>query len=143
MIAILCLCVSGSLEIYTFAGYPALLWLRSRLRPRPVAKGNSQPTVTVLIAAHNEERVIKRKLDSIFSSNYPPNKLDVIVLSDGSSDATNTILFAYNDSRVSTMLLQGRIGKAAALNIGMRQASGELVVFTDARQVRGKNCLSE
>src|SRR5260370_27852408 len=142
MIAILCLCVSGSLEIYTFAGYPALLWLRSRLRPRPVAKGNSQPTVTVLIAAHNEERVIKRKLDSIFSSNYPPNKLDVIVLADGSSDATNPILFAYNDSRVSTML-QGRIGKAAALNIGMRQASGELVVFTDARQVLDKNCLRE
>jgi cellulose synthase/poly-beta-1,6-N-acetylglucosamine synthase-like glycosyltransferase len=143
MIAILCLCVSGYLLIYTFAGYPALLWLRSRLRPRPVGKGKSQPTVTVLIAAHNEERVIKRKLDSIFSSNYPPNKLDVIVLSDGSSDATNTILFAYNDSRVSTMLLEGRIGKAAALNIGMRQASGEVVVFTDARQVLEKNCLGE
>ena len=143
MMALLCLWASAFLLMYTFAGYPALLWLRARLRPRPVAKAQHEPTVTVLIAAHNEEHVIKRKLDSIFSSNYPANRLEVIVLSDGSTDGTNFILSSYSDSRVHAVLLPQRMGKAAALNVGMREAKGEIIVFTDARQVLEKNCLRE
>jgi cellulose synthase/poly-beta-1,6-N-acetylglucosamine synthase-like glycosyltransferase len=141
--ALLCLWASAFLLLYTFAGYPALLWLRARLRPRPVAKADHEPTVTVLVAAHNEEHVIKRKLDSIFNSNYPPDKLAVIVLSDGSSDGTNLILSNYQNPRMRPVLLRQRMGKAAALNVGMREAKGEIVVFTDARQVLEKKCLPE
>ncbi|KAA6458314.1 glycosyltransferase family 2 protein [Acidobacteria bacterium AB60] len=141
MIATLCVLLPGLLLFYTFAGYPALLWLRARFRPKAFRKSDYEPNVTFLIAAHNEEAVIRRKLDSILTSNYDPGRISVIVLSDGSTDHTDEILHAYPDQRISTIILRDRIGKAAALNIGVRAATGELVVFTDARQVLERDSL--
>lgn len=138
-----CLLGSVLMLLYTFAGYPGLLWLRARLWPRPVAKSNYQPNVTIIIAAHNEERVIRRKLDSIFSSKYAPERLEVIVLSDGSTDATNAILSDYNDPRLHSIPITEHMGKASALNVGIREAKSDIVVFTDARQVFEKDCLSK
>jgi biofilm PGA synthesis N-glycosyltransferase PgaC len=141
MIVRCCLIGSVLLLLYTFAGYPLLLWLRARFWSRPVAKADFQPSVTVLIAAHNEERVIKRKLDSILSSNFSAAQINVIVISDGSTDATEDIVLAYPDRRVRFIRIEERVGKAAALNFGVREAKGEIVVFTDARQVLERDSL--
>lgn len=137
----LCIVSSALLLLYTFAGYPLLLRIRARLRPRPVVKSEYGPSVTVLIAAHNEERVIKRKLDSILGSDYPADQLEIIIVSDGSTDATNIILRDYPDKRVRALYLKNRLGKASALNLGVQEASGEIIVFTDARQVLERDSL--
>lgn len=126
---------SLALIVYTFVGYPILLWLRARLWPRQVQKADYTPTVTFLIAAHNEERVIKRKLDSIFGVEYPARKIEAIVISDGSTDQTNVIVRSYGDPRLHLIALPQRCGKAVALNHGMGRVRSEIVVFTDARQV--------
>ncbi len=141
IIILLVLYGSAALLVYTFAGYPALLRFRAYYWPRPAGKSDIQPTVTFIIAAHNEQHVIRRKLDSIFSSDYAAERLQVIVVSDGSEDTTNDILLGYSDWRLLPILQEHRHGKAAAINTAMRKATGEIVVFTDARQVLEKDCL--
>jgi len=131
-----CLFIFSSLLLaYTFVGYPALLFLRARYRPRPVLRQEIEPEITFVIAAHNEERLIRRKLDNIFGSDYPEDKMEVIVVSDGSTDRTNEVLANYVDRRLRTIILPKRKGKAVALNCAVEQASGEIVVFTDTRQL--------
>src|SRR5258707_183075 len=102
---------------YSYLGYPAWLWLRSRWSPRPVrrssgqssSQGSSQssavPTVTAVMVVRNEEGVIARKLENLLVLDYPQAKLDFVVVSDGSSDRTPAILADYaRDSRVQTGL---------------------------------------
>jgi biofilm PGA synthesis N-glycosyltransferase PgaC len=126
---------------YTFVGYPALLFLRARYRPRPVLRREIEPKITFVIAAQDEEKLIRRKLDNIFGSDYPDDKMEVIVVSDGSTDRTNDVLANYVDSRLRTISLPERKGKAVALNCAVEQASGEIVVFTDTRQLLGKTAV--
>src|SRR6266545_3911589 len=80
---------------YAYAGYPAIVWALGRLWPRPVRAGTVTPTLTVLIAAHNEEARIAAKLDDCLQQAYPPERLDVVVVSDGSTDRTAAIVEAY------------------------------------------------
>src|SRR6478735_3606206 len=90
------------LTAYAYAGYPILLWIVGRFRNRPIRKGDVTPTVAVIIAAHNEERIIARKLRSVLEQDYPRAALSVLVASDGSSDATNCIVaeLAERDDRL-------------------------------------------
>lgn len=129
------------LVVYTFIGYPVLLFLRARYHPRPVLRGEIEPNITFVIAAHNEERLIRRKLENIFASDYPAHKVEVIVVSDGSTDKTNEILASYPDGRLRTIRLPKRTGKAVALNSAVQEASGEIVVFTDTRQLLEKSAV--
>jgi poly-beta-1,6-N-acetyl-D-glucosamine synthase len=131
--------LAAALVGYTYLGYPAWLWLRSRWSPRPVRRGSATPPVSAVIVVRNEEAVIARKLDNLLSLDYPQEKLDVVVVSDGSSDGTNATLERY----ASDPQLQGRIktfhklasqGKAAGLNDAVKLATGEVLLFTDARQ---------
>ena len=139
--------IAAALIGYSYLGYPAWLWLRSRWSPRPVRRGfvesPAAPAVSALMVVRNEEAVIARKLENLLTLDYPQAKLDVVVVSDGSSDRTPSILADYaRDSglptgaptRVRTLLKPVSQGKAAGLNDAIKLASGEVLLFTDARQ---------
>ena len=143
--------IAAALIGYSYLGYPAWLWLRSRWSPRPVRRGfvesTAAPAVSAVMVVRNEEAVIARKLENLLTLDYPQAKLDVVVVSDGSSDRTPAILADYaRDSglpdedrtdaprRVRTLLKPVSQGKAAGLNDAIKLASGEVLLFTDARQ---------
>jgi cellulose synthase/poly-beta-1,6-N-acetylglucosamine synthase-like glycosyltransferase len=139
--------IAAALIGYSYLGYPAWLWLRSRWSPRPVRRGfvesTAAPAVSAVMVVRNEEAVIARKLENLLTLDYPEAKLDVIVVSDGSSDRTPAILADYARdprlrvdarTRVRTLLKPVSQGKAAGLNDGIKLAAGEVLLFTDARQ---------
>jgi cellulose synthase/poly-beta-1,6-N-acetylglucosamine synthase-like glycosyltransferase len=117
--------------VYIYFGYPALLWIVSRFRSRPVREGDVTPRATFIIPAYNEERNIAAKIENTLSLDYPPGQLEVLVMSNGSTDRTNDIVRGYSDPRVRLVALP-EPGKMEALNEGVRQATGEILVFTDA-----------
>ena len=124
MIALFVVC--AAVIVYVYFGYPLLLFILAKLRPRPVRRGDVTPSLSLLIPVFNEERVIDQKLRNSLACNYP--RLEVIVVSDGSTDATSEIV-----RRHDVLLLElPRGGKAAALNAGAAAATGEVLVFTDA-----------
>jgi cellulose synthase/poly-beta-1,6-N-acetylglucosamine synthase-like glycosyltransferase len=119
---------------YTLFGYPMLLWLEARIRRRPVHKAPLRTTVTVILPVHNGERFLAAKLDSILRLNYPSELMDILVLSDGSTDATDEIAKQYAARANVNIIALPQGGKAAALNVGMANATGEILFFTDVRQ---------
>ncbi|HUA13970.1 MAG TPA: glycosyltransferase family 2 protein [Verrucomicrobiae bacterium] len=120
---------------YAYFGYPAWIWLRSRIRPRPVRIGPYTASISVILVVRNEGLVVERKLRNLLSLNYPVDRTEIIVLSDGSTDATNSILSAFaGPPRLMSIMKEHAAGKAAGLNDAMRIATGEIVIFTDARQ---------
>lgn len=116
--------------VHTYIGFPALAYLRARLRPRPYRAGRVEPTVSILVAVHNERALISSKLANLRSPDYPQRKLQVIVASDGSDD--ETVALARQSGDGVTVLDLPREGKAAALNAAVQHATGEILVFTDA-----------
>jgi len=123
-----CACVM----VYVYAGYPLLVKILAKYIGNPVARAPIRPTVTVIIAAYNEERGIRLKLDNVTRLDYPSELVNVLVTSDASSDGTDAIVAAYDPSRVRLVRVEGRRGKTACQNIAVEAASAEIVVFTDA-----------
>jgi len=119
---------------YAYFGYPALLAILARLRPFRPAPDDDHPTITMIVAAWNEEDVIGEKIENTLAQDYPADLLDLIVVSDGSTDGTEEIVdrCAANTRRVRLLRSGGRRGKSAALNIGAAAASGDVLVMTDA-----------
>ncbi|HUP49724.1 MAG TPA: glycosyltransferase family 2 protein [Thermoanaerobaculia bacterium] len=128
--------------LYIYFGYPALLWVVSRLKPRPVREADVQPTVSFIIAAYNEEKVMARKIENCLSLDYPPDRVEVIVASNGSVDRTDEIVRGWYDPRVKLVSLP-LPGKVAALNEAVRSATGEVLVFTDADFFLDRHSLRE
>jgi cellulose synthase/poly-beta-1,6-N-acetylglucosamine synthase-like glycosyltransferase len=127
--------ISAALIVYSYAGYPCWLLLRSKLFPRPVLSGNYEPRVSLVMVVFNEEKVLPAKLDNLLTLDYPAEKTEIVIASDGSTDNTERILREYaRDSRVQVVLNQLSRGKAANLNDAVEVASGDILVFTDARQ---------
>ncbi len=131
--------IAASLVGYSYLGYPVWLWLRSRWSPRPVRRGVveslSAPAVSAVMVARNEEAVVARKIENLLTLDYPHEQLEVVVVSDGSNDRTPAILAGYaRDSRVRTLMKPVSQGKAAGLNDAINLATGEVLLFTDARQ---------
>jgi len=111
------------------------LWLRLRWRPRPVRHGCPLPSVSIVLVARDEESVLREKLQNLLTLDYPADRLQVVVVSDGSTDGTESILREHaRDSRICVLLNQLSSGKACGLNDGVGAAEGEVIVFTDARQ---------
>jgi cellulose synthase/poly-beta-1,6-N-acetylglucosamine synthase-like glycosyltransferase len=111
------------------------LWLRSRLRPLPVHAAAHTPRISIAMVVRNEAQVIEAKLRNLLSLDYPRELVEIIVVSDGSTDATNEILQRYQQGACIKAIFVGEsAGKAAGLNLATRDVTGELVVFTDARQ---------
>lgn len=123
------------LIFYAYLGYAGWLWLRARLRPWPVIRGENEPYLSIVMVVRNEELWLEEKLQNLLRLDYPPERCQIVVASDGSSDRTETILRHYaSDSRVQIMMNQLSRGKAAGLNDAIDLASGEVVLFTDVRQ---------
>lgn len=120
---------------YTYAGYPVWLWLRSKLKPWPIQRGSIEPLVSIAMVVRNEEKVLGDKLDNLLSLDYPEQLMQIVVVSDGSTDRTEAILHEYaQNPRVQVVLNQLSKGKASGLNDALTVAQGDIVVFTDARQ---------
>jgi poly-beta-1,6-N-acetyl-D-glucosamine synthase len=123
-----------SLIFFAYAGYPIYLYFRARYWPRPVRRGSIFPKVTIVLAAHNEERALLRKLDNMAALNYPADQIEIIIVSDGSTDQTNQILGEWQKPDRRALILPEHQGKANALNQGIAAAHSEIICFTDARQ---------
>ncbi len=135
--------VSAMLIGYAYAGYPMLLMLlRVFAGKKPIVMGRATPRVSIVIAAHNEEQNLPRKLQSLRSLDYPRELLQIVIVSDGSSDCTPELL-RQAQPEVLPVLLQHAVGKAEALNRGIAQATGEILVFLDMRQTTDPNAVSE
>jgi cellulose synthase/poly-beta-1,6-N-acetylglucosamine synthase-like glycosyltransferase len=109
--------------------YPAFVWALARVGQRRVRKGDVVPTVTVVVAAYNEESVIARRIENLLELDYPPEKFELVVSSDASSDRTEEIALQFPGVKVIT---NPRGGKVAAQDRAVRQSSGEIVAFSDA-----------
>jgi cellulose synthase/poly-beta-1,6-N-acetylglucosamine synthase-like glycosyltransferase len=118
--------------IYVEIGYALLLWLVARLKKPGAVLKDSEPSLTVLIAAYNEADVIGQRLENVLSQGYPAEKLQVIVASDGSTDATDEIVRRYGARGVLLVRVEGRGGKIAALRAAEPAVLGEVVVLSDA-----------
>jgi len=135
MAAPLLLAVGTAIVFYILIGYPLLLAYSFRRSAPPVRKDMGfRTTVSVLLAVHNGEQFIRKKLECLLALNYPAELMDILVVSDGSTDATDGIVESFRDRRVR--LLQAPWGgKPAALNLALRHASGEILFYTDVRQL--------
>lgn len=121
-----------ALLAYIYVGYPALAIAIARLWPRAIVKAERFPTVTVVIAAYNEEKHIEQKIRSVLDLEYPTDRLEVIVASDASSDATDRIVADGDAPNVRLLRVEGRLGKTACQNAAAQAASGDILLFTDA-----------
>jgi cellulose synthase/poly-beta-1,6-N-acetylglucosamine synthase-like glycosyltransferase len=120
---------------WTYAGYPCLLAFLALVHTRRLVHAPIGPTVTVIISAYNEEKHIAHKLTTTLELDYPKDKLGVIVASDGSTDQTHAIVEQFRDRGVKLVILPQRAGKTAAQNMAVREATGEILVFTDATTI--------
>jgi cellulose synthase/poly-beta-1,6-N-acetylglucosamine synthase-like glycosyltransferase len=128
--------LSLAVLIYTYAGYPLLTIVAGRLVRRPVvATGTHEPTVTIIIAARNEARSIRATLENKLALDYPRDKVQIIVVSDASTDGTDAIVQEYAADGVVLLRQEPRRGKTAALNLAADLATGEVFVFADANSI--------
>ncbi len=138
---IFCLCLAW--VIWVIAGYPLWLALRARLWGRPPLSGSYEPTITVILPVHNGDRFLAAKLESILNSEYAPEKLDILILSDGSTDGTDALAGEFSgrfSARVRLIRLP-RGGKAATLNVALTEVTSEVLVLTDVRQCLDPGCI--
>jgi cellulose synthase/poly-beta-1,6-N-acetylglucosamine synthase-like glycosyltransferase len=127
---------------YVYVGYPALVAVLARLRPRPVRKDAAHtPTVSFLIAAYNEAPAIAGKLDNTLALDYPRDRLEIIVVSDGSTDRTDDIVRTDYAGRAKLLRLEGRLGKTHGQNEVAKVAGGDILVFSDATTMYQPACL--
>jgi cellulose synthase/poly-beta-1,6-N-acetylglucosamine synthase-like glycosyltransferase len=124
---------SVAVVVYVYGGYPlVLLILGRRLAGAAVDPSVALPTVTLIVSVFNEEDCIAAKLDNCFQLQYPSSLLEIIVVSDASSDSTDSIVAGYAGSGVKLLRMEQRGGKTLGLNAGIERAGGEIVVFSDA-----------
>jgi cellulose synthase/poly-beta-1,6-N-acetylglucosamine synthase-like glycosyltransferase len=136
-----------ALAIHPYVTYPLILLAWSRLAPTATCSASElsdedKPVISVIIPAYNEEASIAERLRNIQALNWPEDKLEIIVSSDGSEDCTDDIVreMARSDPRIKLLALS-RGGQTAAINAGAREATGDIMVITDATTAFGENVL--
>jgi cellulose synthase/poly-beta-1,6-N-acetylglucosamine synthase-like glycosyltransferase len=129
------------LILYTYAGYPLWIYLRSRLQPQPQQQGSILPTVSIILAVHNGAALLRQKIAHLLSLDYPRDRMEIEIVSDGSTDGTDDILEELRDPQVRCIRSSEHNGKAAALNLGMQTATGEILLFLDIRPWVESNAL--
>lgn len=132
MLAELIFISSLVLAVYACIGYPALVFVLGRLLERRVRSAEITPTVSLIIAAHNEERDIATKIEHTLALDYPKDKLEIIVSSDCSTDSTDRIVRSYSNRGVILNRQNERLGKTMAQNSAVERSAGAVLVFTDA-----------
>jgi cellulose synthase/poly-beta-1,6-N-acetylglucosamine synthase-like glycosyltransferase len=134
--ALVLLLVSVGVVAYVYFGYPLLLKLVVATRGRRVVRQRPiEPSVSLLISAYNEAAVIGRKLENALRLDYPPDRLEIIVVSDGSTDGTDDIVRSFAARGVRLFRQEPRQGKTAGLNRAVPAATGEIIVFSDANAI--------
>jgi cellulose synthase/poly-beta-1,6-N-acetylglucosamine synthase-like glycosyltransferase len=142
MIAALILVIAASISLYLVLIYPLVLARWRRFGP-PIRKDlDFNTTVTVLLAVYNGQEFIAKKLDNLLDLDYPQDLLDILVVSDGSTDATESIVSSYAERGVRLARVPHR-GKAAALNAAMGHATGGILFFVDVRQTLDRDALRQ
>lgn len=131
---------SVALVAYTYAGFPLLLGLRAWLRPRPWRAADATPAVSLVICAHNEAATIAAKLENALALDYPRERVEILLASDGSNDATESIAQGFASLGVRLLALTRR-GKIPTLNDAVAEATGEILVFSDANSMYGRDAL--
>lgn len=122
---------SLAVVVYVYAVFPVIVLVRAKLRKRPYSQRDITPSASLIIVAHNESQGIAARLENLLSLDYPRDKVELIVASDGSADATETIVAEYAPRGIR-LLAFPRQGKIAALNAAVAQTQGEVLVFSDA-----------
>lgn len=126
---------SLALLAYAYLLYPLLVWLWGTLLPRRVCRGAYAPPVSVLVPAHNEAKHIARKIRNTLQLDYPLEKIEIVIVSDGSTDGTEEIAAAMCGEGIKMVSLPLRRGKPAAINAGLERCTGEIILLTDASSV--------
>jgi cellulose synthase/poly-beta-1,6-N-acetylglucosamine synthase-like glycosyltransferase len=148
---------------YIYLGYPLLVYMLSCIRNRPIKKDRFLPQITILIAAYNEEKVIETTVKNKLALNYSPDKMEIIVISDGSTDQTDEIVNSLGLSLqmegidkqkergqkvvaslapVKLLRQEPRAGKTSALNMAVPHAKGNIIVFSDANSIYDEDALN-
>ncbi|UQG54171.1 MULTISPECIES: glycosyltransferase family 2 protein [unclassified Marinobacter] len=144
--------------VYVYFGYPAILWLLTRnVQPKPTPatfstetssteKNNIEidnaPTVTLVISCYNEAAVIEKKLNNALALDYPTDKLNIVVVSDGSDDSTDEKVKALSNPRIKLIRQEGRLGKTMGINLAMEQIRSQITVFSDANAMYAPDAIS-
>ena len=118
-----------------YVGYPLLIGRLAVLSPRKLNPSAELPSVTVLVAAHQEVEVMRDKLDNFLTLDYPADRLGMVVVSDGSTDGTDEVVREFESPRIKLLRQDPRQGKAAALGLGLAELDSDVVLFTDANVV--------
>src|SRR5262245_42685063 len=113
--------------VYVYVGYPLLIFLLAQVRPRPVRQAAIEPKISFICAAYNEEASIADKLANTLALDYPRDRFEIIVVSDGSSDRTEEIVRTRFADRVTLLALRGRNGKTAAQNRAVEASHGDIL----------------
>ncbi|APH06914.1 hypothetical protein A9C19_01675 [Bacillus weihaiensis] len=132
------------LSVYIYVGYPILLkFLSIFIKKENQSSQDYRPTVSLFIAAYNEEKVIKEKIENALQLDYPEDLLEIIVVSDDSTDKTNQITQSFSEkyANVHLNIVKGRKGKTAALNKSVHLAKGDVLVFSDANSMYDEDAL--
>ena len=124
---------SASFIIYVLIGYPALLAIWARLFPRPIQKQFVPQAITIVVPVKNGARWIETKLQSLLASDYPSELIQILIVSDGSTDATEELVGRFSDPRLQLLSLPAG-GKAKAVTLALERVTSKIVVFTDVRQ---------
>lgn len=124
--------LSAAGVLYTYGLFAATMWLWALLRPKPVQRGSITPNVSVILAVHNEEEVIAERIKNLLALDYPDDKLEIVIVSDGSTDGTNAIAGSFAEQGVRLETIPTQKGKSSAQNAAASLAKGEILVFTDA-----------
>ena len=138
------LILSIALFLYPLVVYPVLVWILSRLFPEPVRKSlpSPLPFVSFIVPAYNEESVIEEKIRNTLDLAYPPDRIEIIVASDGSADRTVDLARRFTESRLRVLDFRERRGKLPSLTEAVSLARGEIVAFSDASAILKPDALS-
>lgn len=140
---------SLALVTYTYAGYPLVVWLLSRRRERQTTDGTNihnnspLPRVSIVIAAYREESVILERLNNLAKLDYPSDQLEILIGCDGNEDLTGELVSTYDNEQIRLIEFEERRGKASVLNDCIPQATGEIIVFSDANTNMDPQCIKQ
>lgn len=141
--AVSTLIASGLFIAYTLVGYRLLLQIVVKVRSRPHQRGDYEPDVALIIAVHNAEEAIAKKIENCLALDYPAGKICMIVATDGSTDGTADIVTAYHNRRVTLVAAKERRGKHHVQKLAIDRSASEIIVFTDASIMLRPNAIRE
>jgi hypothetical protein len=139
-VRVLCF-VALALVVYTYVGYPLVLWALTRMRSRDVRKREVYPSISIIVAARNESDKIRRKIEHTLTLDYPKDRFEILVASDASDDGTDVIVTEYEGRGVRLVRAPQRHGKEHAQSLALAVATGEVIVMTDAATLLAPDAL--